>query len=126
MANIKLSEEEHQRRLNLYSPYYSYKEMGKVMFLSPKGVEGWIRRSGLKQPEGVKKKLMITPKIIIWEYRNGVVGKNIKRRTYVKNKPVNERLLIRRFITDLINFSEKSVIPLKGKRLSRYIDSWRG
>jgi hypothetical protein len=126
MPNHKLSKEEHQRRLSLYSPYSSYEKMGKLMFLSSKGVESWIRRSGLKQPEGIKKKLMITSRIKIWEYRNGVVGKNIKRRTYVKDKPVYERLLIRSFITDLINFSEKSVIPLKGKCLSRYIDNWRG
>ena len=112
MPNKRITTEEHERRLNLYSPYKSYAQMGKEMFLSPKGVEAWITRSNLRQPYGVKQKLVISPSISIWEYRDGTVGKRIKRRTYVRYRPMHERNLVRDFIATYIELNKRKKISI--------------
>lgn len=100
--------------------------MGKEMFLSPKGVEGWIRRSGLKHPIGNRRKLQISKNITIWERTDGVVGDRVKNRSYIKNYPLRDRLIVRSFIRDLIDFSDKLEEPLKHKQISSFMENWEG
>ncbi len=134
MPYPKMTEEEHSRRLKIYNKYILsgkppkevYALMGKEMFISPKGVEGWIRRRGLKQPEGIKKHLVIGKDIKLWEYKDGTVGKNIKSRSYVKKYPKKDRLNVRKLMAILIKVSNLSDEPLKSGQIGHIMKSLKG
>lgn len=112
----RLSTKEQKRRMDCY--LYCKKEgldnvyLAKKLNLHTECIRKWIRNNELVQLNTNYTKIKLSPQYVLWDHKNGKIGNNKKKKSYVRHRPKWEKANIRHFATTLLTLNKKQYVSV--------------